>query len=138
FHSISPHVGSGVVTLTVVHPNAGRRWTYLRYVNGGDVAFDVDPALIVYGAYSLQWLCPDPYWFGNLVSTPFQIADPVALFPGPPFHINPTDTTDTAQVSNLGGVPAWWTAIIHGPFTQAEVGIGDQTVVITDAATSND
>lgn len=125
FDAISP---DGECQMMVTTPDAETRTLTMRFVDGGDAQYDVDPLLLRYGAYSLQFAAADPYWLTDPIVQTFQNATAQPLFPGPPFNINPANTLASGVASNPGDVAAWPRWKITGPFTAFTVGVGDSIV----------
>lgn len=122
--------GAGEVTMTVITPENRSRFLRARYVSGFNVQTDVDPIYHEHLVYGIDWLAADPFWHVPQSPIVFQAVDPVALFPGPPFAINPSNTVASASVLNPGDVGAWPVWTVAGPFTSFQVGVGASTVAV--------
>lgn len=125
FDAIDP---AGECTLTVVRPDRIQRSLLVRYDDGADVEIDVDPLLRRSALYPLSFVAGDPYWAGFPIARAFQLGEESNLFPGPPFHINPSNVLGSATVTNPGDVDAWPIWEIVGPFGGFSVGLGASSV----------
>lgn len=104
----------------------------LRYDDGSDVAYELDPVLIKYGAYPLRFLAAQPYWCGDEIEWPiYYPSSTPSFFTGPPFRLAPSSVLGSATVTNPGDVETFATWRIDGPFTSFSVGIGDALVSMT-------
>lgn len=133
FRAVRP---DGQCVLTVVTPDARSRSLTMRYMSGSNADYDVDPLLIRYGAYGLTFATEDPYWQGWPILTRFEDVTPLPRFPGPPWNINRTNTTESSSVTNPGDVDAWIKWKVHAPFTGFTVGVGDAFVTYAGAKTT--
>jgi len=118
-------------TLTVTTPDARSRSIDIRYDDGADIEVEVDPLLRRQALYPLSFIAGDPYWHGQPVARAYKTGDPQPLFPGPPFHIIPSNVLGSATVTNPGDVDAWPQWEVLGPFDGFTVGLGDSRVSYT-------
>lgn len=111
----------------------------LRYDDGGDVTYDLDPVLIRYASYPLRLVATDPYWSGAEIvwDIPYPTATP-SFFTGPPFRLAPSSILGSATVTNPGDVDAFPLWRIDGPFTGFSVGVGDSLVEATVTKTAGE
>lgn len=121
----------GECRLIVTTPEATSRYLPLRYVNGGNVDLEIDPYIMGESVYPLAFTAGDPYWLGAEVSVLYVAINDAALFPGPPFNINPSNTISHSTVANPGDEPAWPRWDITGPYTAATVGVGGSVVTLS-------
>ncbi len=125
FAAVAP---DGECQLVVVTPNQQTRTLLMRYTDGGDAAYDVDPLLLQYAAYPATFTAADPYWQGLPVTRSFLAVDALAFFPGPPWNIYSSSTLASGTENNPGDVPSWAQWTITGPCTGFSVGIGGSAV----------
>jgi hypothetical protein len=120
-------------TWTVTHPNGERRYLKCRFLDDNNHTWQSDQMLKGWDRYSLTLLAEYPYWRGPIVTRSFQQPDPVDFADPedePVISISSASSLASASISNPGDIDAsvtWW---LHGPFTEAEVGVGDRTVDI--------
>lgn len=118
FRAIHPQ---GECFVSVTSPDARVRQLGVRFVAGGEV--EVDPLANFYAAYTLEFVVANPFWRGEPVTTTFTTQDPVPLFPGPPFSINPSSLLSSSTVSNPGDEPVWPRYTVTGPALSWSVGV---------------
>lgn len=114
--------------LRVSRPDGESRTIGCRYESGGDLAMELDPVVTLSATYGITWVTADPYWQGEPVVLEFDYTDPVPLFPGPPFVINPSRSLVSATYSNPGDVPSYPVWRVQGPFDSFTVGVGSSVV----------
>lgn len=128
----------------VVWPDGTKRSLTCRYAGLGDDTDEVDPALIGRGYYDIQLVADtDPYWRGEPIVRTFTNGGGENYYGGsggggfgPPFYISPSNTTDTAAITNDGDVDAWPVWTVHGPTTSVSVGVGARAVTFPVTLTS--
>lgn len=131
--------------LTVTHPNGARRWLDLWPQHKGDHDFDVDPTRRGWAVYGQYLTAYRPFWTTDAVpSHRFTQGGSSGFFGGSasgrgtPFVIGSQSTFGAASISNPGDEPAWPTWVIHGPFTQAKIGVPGQLSTITTSVSAGD
>lgn len=126
FAGIDPS-GEGVLRAT--YPDGGWREIRLRYDEGAEGEYEIDPVLLRYAAYPLRFIANDPYWRGApVVATFLNVGASFQFFPGPPFRIGNSNTLDLSSVANPGDQPAYPLWTITGPCDTFSVGVGAATV----------
>lgn len=126
FAGLDPR-GEGVLRAT--YPDGRWREIRLRYDEGAEGEYDIDPILLRYAAYPLRFVANDPFWRGAPVVTTFvNVGTSFQFFPGPPFRIGNSNTLDLSQVSNPGDQDAYPLWTITGPCDSFSVGVGEATV----------
>lgn len=122
---------SGEVQLTLIAPDGQGRVLTARYESGFDTGYERDPLMMRHAAYGLTLATYDPYWRGAKRTITFGVAEsPPDFFPGPPWNLNPGNSTDAAVVSNPGDVAVWPKWTITGPFASVTVGVGSSVVTL--------
>lgn len=123
FRAVHPR---GECLVTVVSPDAKSRSMGFRFVSGGDV--EMDPLTRFFAAYNLEFTVATPFWAGEMVTYSFTADTPVPLFPGPPFNINRSVSTESATVTNPGDEDAWPRYRVVGPMESWTVGVGESLI----------
>lgn len=118
----------GSATLTVTTPDSLSRTLGIRYDDGADIDIEIDPLLRRSALYPLSFVAADPYWHGWPIVRTYELGAMDELFPGPPFHINPSNVLGSASVTNPGDVEAWPLWEVAGPFAGFSVGLGESLV----------
>jgi hypothetical protein len=126
FESISPD--NGELVITIIAPDRQSRSLRAWYVDNGDVEDVLDPLMRRRKSYVLE-LSAEPFWEGAVVRPlPFKVGAEAPFFPGPPFHIAESTSTQKATVTNPGNLPVWPRYTITGPATSWTVGIGTSVI----------
>ncbi|MGB5930743.1 MAG: hypothetical protein WBH03_21350 [Cyclobacteriaceae bacterium] len=109
-----------------------------RFTEAED-AFVRDPVWYGWNAYGVRLVADDPFWRGPWVTrqfendiTPAPFFGGVAGGSGPPFHITSSSQLSSSRISNPGDEPSYLVYLLHGPFTDASVGLGDGPAVVTE------
>lgn len=131
-----------------MRPGTVGTWTYVardgttrsltcRFVSDNGKAWDFDPGLFGWQPYMISLRANDPFWHGprvrqrfggGVANTPFF--GPTETPGAPSFHIASQFQLENARVSNPGDEPAWPKWTLYGPFTEAAVGIGGQSIEV--------
>lgn len=126
FAGLDPQ-GEGVLRATT-HRGTFRE-IRLRYDDGADIGYELDPVLIRYAPYPLRFVAADPYWTGPELVFPIRYPDAIpSFFTGPPFRLAPSQILGAAEIVNPGDVDAFPVWRVDGPFTSFSVGVGDSLV----------
>jgi hypothetical protein len=133
FAGLDP-AGEGVLRATT--PDGQWRECVLRYTEGGEGEWDIEPVLAGSSTYPLRMTAADPYWLGEEITQPFEFVEAVAFFPGPPFTLQPASSLASATITNPGDEPAYGRWRATGPFTALSLGVGSETVDITATKTA--
>ncbi len=120
-------------TLSVQTPDGSIRSLALRYVEGAEGEYEIDPILAGDAAYGLRFIAANPFWAGKLVRTTYRYGVATAMFPGPPFNLNPSDLLQDSTVDNPGDVPAFPKWTVRGPCSAFTVGVGTAVASMTIA-----
>lgn len=130
-------------TLTLVTGGGDvRRSIDLRMAQPALVPPGRDPALIGEATYTYVMTADDqPWWRGAPVQATFaKGADGKPFFSGGSgnrLYISETDRLGTATLTNDGDRPAYPMWFAKGPFTSAEVGLGEESIGIRFARVAN-
>jgi hypothetical protein len=123
--------------ITVTRPDGTTRSIDCRYTSGADAAMQLDPVMRCLATYGITWTTPDPYWSGAPIVMEYPYELPGGpFFPGPPFELSSTNTTNSAEVTNPGDVDSHATWRVYGPCTGFTVGIGDSLVSVVRSITA--
>ena len=123
--------------LRVTTPDAQWRELELRYDDGAEGEYDVDPLVRRHTASGMRMTAEDPFWLGEPVVAEFPYpTDTPAFFTGPPFRLAPSEVLGRSSLTNPGDVDAYAVWRIQGPCTGFSVGIGDQVVTMTRTMTA--
>lgn len=116
--------------LTVTSPEGRSRSIRLRYSDGAEGEFDIDPLLSGDSRYPLRFTAADPYWHGDPVYVRFEERAPK---PSGEYvlWITSSNSLASAKVTNPGDVDAYPVWRMEGPFTAFTVGVGDSLVAMT-------
>ncbi len=100
-----------------------------RLVEAEDV-FARDPVWYGWNTYGVRMVAVDPFWRGPWVVRQFDNTASTSNFFGPsgfgpPFFISSSSQLSKASIANPGNEPSYLVYVLHGPFDEAKVGIGD-------------
>lgn len=102
---------SGTCQLHMRASDSGARTATLRLASGLSAPYEIDPLLIGYAPYTLEFDVEYPYWLGD--ASQFKWTGPSQI---------PVSITVGKPVVNPGDVPAWPRWTVNGPWTDAWVG----------------
>lgn len=115
-------------TWTVIQPDGRSRSLRLRFQDDGTQTFDTDPAIVGWTNYGITLTAEEPYWAGPSETRAWQAGGAAQFFPN--LVISPGGALDTAQANNPGDVEVWPVWEIHGPVTNATIGVNGRNITI--------
>lgn len=124
--------------LTVTQPNGSTRWIDLHPEHKGDHSFDVDPSWRGWATYGQYLRAYRPFWTTTPVAArTFTAGSSTGFFggaaggKGAPYVIGEAGQLGRAVIDNPGDEPAWPVWRLHGPWTEAKIGVPGQLSTIT-------
>lgn len=113
-------------------PGRKPRYVTLRYREDSTKSYPIDPSVVGYANYVIVLAAEDPYWKGDLKQRTFATEESINWLSDDAskgvFRISRSRSISNAAVTNLGDVEAYPQWIVRGPFTNAQVGVGDETI----------
>jgi hypothetical protein len=109
---------SGVCYLSMRASDSAARTIGMRLTSGLAAPYEIDPLLLGYAPYTLEFAAENPYWVGDTQSYTWTGTSQI-----------PISITVGKPVTNPGDVPSWPTWTINGPWTNAWVGPDSASMV---------
>lgn len=116
---------------TVIQPTGEERYLECRFVEDGQQAFSVDPALIGWTNYGITLIANSPYWRGKPLRREWAAGDPVNFFTASSsgLTISPSTTLEQAQMANPGDADAYPIWEVIGPVNSgSQVGVAGRNI----------
>jgi hypothetical protein len=113
-----------------------KRSLRVRYTGLADDSDDVDPGMYGWQVYGVNLIAEEPFWMGETATRSFQPPPTDENYFGgsggggfgPPFFISTGSSTDSADITNEGDVPAWPIWTVRGPLTTVTVGLDGHAI----------
>jgi hypothetical protein len=117
---------------SVTHPSGEQRHLDCRFVDDGQQAFSIDPAIVGWSNYGITMVADKPFWRGTPQGREWAAGGALPFFheaaPGASFTISPSNAAGTAHMHNPGDVDTYPVWELTGPIDSASVGIPGRTI----------
>ena len=129
--------GQWVVSL----PDGSNRTLTLRFLDDTEFALAHDSVLSGWHNYGITLAAEQPFWEAEAIEREWVTGSSVPFFPvsgAPAFGISPGNVLTTATLENPGDVAAHLVWQVHGPITNATVGVNGRNVVVPFAVAAGE
>lgn len=115
---------------TVIQPSGEERYLDCRFVDDGQQAFNIDPALMGWTNYGITLRADQPFWRGQIIRETWSAGTTSQFFGSTGLRISPASTIANARMTNPGDADAYPVWEIIGPVSAGQVGIQGRNIGI--------